>query len=187
MWLFRRCGGRRFARPPLDVDRFGWRGHHGRGGRRGGRPFGQGDLRFLILHLLAEKPRHGYEVIKAIEEELAGAYSPSPGIVYPTLTMLQELGYAALEASEGGKKLYAITEEGRAALAANRPAVEAILARMRAVRAAGDGGPPAPLLRAMENLKLALRLRVARGDLDEAKIRALAAGIDALALEVERS
>jgi DNA-binding PadR family transcriptional regulator len=187
MWHFHRCGGRRFARPPYHADEFGFRGHRGHRGGRGGRLFAQGDLRYLMLHLIAEKPRYGYEVIKAIEEALAGAYSPSPGIVYPTLTMLQEMGYASLEAGEGGKKLYAITPEGQAALAANRPTVEMILARMQAARAGRGDGPPAPILRAMENLRLALRLRIDRGDLDEAKARALAAGIDALALEVERS
>jgi len=67
----------------------------GRGGWRGGRVFDQGDLKYVILQLLAEKPRHGYEIIKAIEEQVAGAYSPSPGVIYPTLTLLEELGYQA--------------------------------------------------------------------------------------------
>src|SRR4051794_33910362 len=102
--------GRRFAR-----RLFGFEGHHGRhwgGAGRRGRVFDHGDLRFLILHLIAEKPRYGYEVIKAIEDQLSGAYSPSPGVVYPTLTMLEELGYATISSAEGGKKLYAITPEG---------------------------------------------------------------------------
>ncbi|MFO1073415.1 MAG: PadR family transcriptional regulator [Geminicoccaceae bacterium] len=183
-------GGRRHARPPRhddDLEPRGRHGRHGPHGGRGGRPFAQGDLRLLILHLIAQKPRHGYEVIKAIEEDLAGAYSPSPGIVYPTLTMLEEMGQAAQEPGEGGRKLYAITDAGRAALAESAAAVQALLARMQAVRASGGDGPPAPLVRAMENLKLALRLRLARGDLDAERIRALAAGIDALALEIERS
>ena len=73
------------------------------------------------LQLLQEKPRHGYEIIKAIEERLAGAYSPSPGVVYPTLTLLEELGHATVAASEGGRKLYAVTAEGTAWLDGQPP------------------------------------------------------------------
>ena len=83
---------------------------------RGGRFFDQGDLRLVILALLAEQPRHGYEIIKAIEERLGGAYAPSPGVVYPTLTWLEELGYAEVQSAQGNRKLYAITAEGRAFL-----------------------------------------------------------------------
>ena len=158
-----------------------------RGGRRGGRVLDHGDLRLLILQLLQEKPRHGYEIIKAIEERLAGAYSPSPGVVYPTLTLLEELGHATVAASEGGRKLYAVTADGTAWLAASRTALEAAEARIAAARAAFGDGPPAPLVRAVENLKLALRLRVARGGLSEEQIHALAATIDAAATAVERS
>src|SRR5712691_1530926 len=111
---------------------FGFRGFHGGrrrsrgGGRRHGRVFDHGDLRFVILQLIAESPRHGYEIIKAIEDKLGGAYSPSPGVVYPTLTLLEELGYATLSASEGSKKLYSITQEGVAYLDSNRETVAAI-------------------------------------------------------------
>src|SRR5689334_16847372 len=125
------------------------RGRHGGGGR--GRVFDQGELRFVILRLVAEKPRHGYEIIKAIEERLAGAYSPSPGVIYPTLTLLEELGYATASDGEGGRKRYTVTPEGEAFLAANQATVEAIFARM-AARSAAGGEPPAPIVRAMENL-----------------------------------
>ena len=83
-------------------------GRHGRGERRE-RVFEQGDLCLLLLKLVSEKPRHGYDLIKAIEDAVGGAYSPSPGVVYPTLTLLEDLGYAKVEEAEGGKKLYAIT------------------------------------------------------------------------------
>lgn len=158
-----------------------------RGGWRGGRLFDHGDLRFLILHLISEKPRHGYELIKAIEEQLGGSYSPSPGVIYPTLTMLEELGYATVTASESGKKQYAITPEGTAFLAANRPAVDAVLARMREVGAAYGGGPAPQILRAMENLRMALRMRLARGPLTEEQVRAVTTALDAAATQVERS
>ena len=87
----------------------GWGGH----GRRG-RVFDQGDLRLVMLALIAEQPRHGYDIIKALEEMTGGEYSPSPGVVYPTLTLLLEQGLAETSDAEGGKKLYAATEAGRA-------------------------------------------------------------------------
>jgi len=93
----------------------------GRGHRRGrsGRMFEQGDLKLVILQLLDEKPRHGYEIIKELESRSGGAYSPSPGTVYPTLTLLEDMGYARAIHEEGGKKIYEITDEGRKHLAEN--------------------------------------------------------------------
>jgi len=88
---------------------------------------GDGDLRLIVLTLLAEQPRHGYDIIKALEERSHGAYSPSPGVVYPTLTYLEEAGYAAATA-DGNKKVYAITDAGRSHLAGNRDTADVILA-----------------------------------------------------------
>src|SRR6201985_3946582 len=119
----------------------GWRGRHGPqgfGGRHGmgggdmmraGRMLATGDLRLIALALIAEQPRHGYEIIKVLEEKTAGWYSPSPGIVYPTLTYLEEAGYVTAQA-EGAKKLYTITDEGRAYLDENRDFVDAVLERL---------------------------------------------------------
>ena len=87
----------------------------GGGGRE--RFFDAGDLQLIILSLLAEKPSYGYELIKAIEERMGGGYAPSPGVVYPTLTLLEERGFARIEPTEGNRKVYGITEEGRAELA----------------------------------------------------------------------
>ena len=137
----------------IDVHRhhqefsfFEERGRHGHFGGRG-RPFDRmgggfmgagiraakmlasGDLRLIILALLSEKPRHGYEIIKAIEEHSSGVYSPSPGMVYPALTYLEELGYAASE-SDGTKKLFRITEAGTAHLNENRASVEETLEQL---------------------------------------------------------
>jgi DNA-binding PadR family transcriptional regulator len=89
----------------------------------------QGDLKLLVLALIAEQPRHGYEIIKVIEEKTSGWYSPSPGVVYPTLTYLEEAGYLASE-SEGSKKLYRITPEGESYLKANRDIVDVVLDRL---------------------------------------------------------
>jgi DNA-binding PadR family transcriptional regulator len=99
---------------------------------RAGRMLAQGDLRLIALALIAEGPRHGYEIIKLVEEKTADWYSPSPGIVYPTLTYLEEAGYVTAS-TEGAKKLYAITEEGRAYLKANRDLVDVVLARLSAL------------------------------------------------------
>ena len=156
------------------------------GGRRSGRVFDHGELRYVVLALIAEKPRHGYEIIKEIEDRLAGTYSPSPGVIYPTLTMLDELGQATVAESDG-KKLYAITEDGAAFLAANRATLDAVMARMDGVRAAHGDGPAPGIIRATENLKLALRLRQSRGPLTEEQARAVAAALDAAALAIERS
>jgi DNA-binding PadR family transcriptional regulator len=99
---------------------------------RAGRMLAQGDLRLIALALIAEQPRHGYEIIKVLEDKTAGWYSPSPGIVYPTLTYLEEAGYVTVQA-DGAKKLYSITEEGRAHLAGNQDFVDAVLARLSAI------------------------------------------------------
>ncbi|HUB97005.1 MAG TPA: PadR family transcriptional regulator [Stellaceae bacterium] len=158
---------------------------HFRGGR--GRVFDQGDLRFVLLRLIAEKPSHGYELIKAIEDRVGGAYSPSPGVIYPTLTLLEEMGYATVTPGEGGKKLYSVTPEGEAALAANQPAIDAIFGRIDQVRAAHGGGPSPQVLRAMQNLRLALRLRLARGPMSEREIDAVVAALDQAAVAVEKA
>ena len=137
----------------------------GGGGRGRNRVFDNGDLRLLFLLLLSERPRHGYEIIKALEERVGGGYSPSPGVVYPTLTLLEELGHASVADAPAGRKLYALTAEGRAALKSERRAIDTILARLDAtVR----GGPPEPIMRAMENLAVAVqsRLQAAKGDDD---------------------
>jgi DNA-binding PadR family transcriptional regulator len=139
-----------------------------------------------MLKLIADKPRHGYELIKEIEDRLGGAYSPSPGVVYPTLAMLEELGHIVADPAEGdGKRRYAATSAGAAWLAENKTAVDAIFARMDQAGAAL--GPSPAIVRAMENLRVALRLRMGQGPLNEDETRRIAAAIDAAATAVERS
>lgn len=100
------------------------------GGPGRGRMFGHGDLKFVVLNLLAEKPRHGYEIIRELEDRFGGAYSPSPGTVYPTLSLLEDLGYARARAEEGNRKVYEITDEGRKYLEENRSVVDEIFERV---------------------------------------------------------
>lgn len=128
-WAAGRHGHRGF------VPGFGWGRGRGPGGGdmfRIGRLFAQGDLKLLALALIAEQPRHGYEIIKLIEEKTNGWYSPSPGVIYPTLTYLEEVGYLASE-SEGSKKRYQITPEGESYLKSNRDIVDVVLDRLAAV------------------------------------------------------
>jgi DNA-binding PadR family transcriptional regulator len=128
-WAASRHGHRGF------MPGSGWGRGRGPGGGdmfRIGRLFAQGDLKLLVLALIAEQPRHGYEIIKLIEEKTNGWYSPSPGIVYPTLTYLEEAGYLASE-SEGSKKRYSITPEGESYLKSNRDIVDVVLDRLAAI------------------------------------------------------
>ena len=130
------AGGRRFGRHPGGR---GFGGRHGRGGDsddmgRAGRMLAQGDIRLIALALIAEQPRHGYEIIKVLEEKTSGWYSPSPGMVYPTLTFLEEAGYVTAQA-DGAKKLYTITDEGRAYLEENKAFVDSVMERFAAIGA----------------------------------------------------
>jgi DNA-binding PadR family transcriptional regulator len=106
-------------------------GGGGGGEMRIGRMLAQGDLKLIALALIEQQPRHGYDIIKALEEKTAGLYAPSPGVVYPTLTFLEEVGHVTSQA-EGAKKLYAITAEGRAWLEENRAIADAVLDRLAA-------------------------------------------------------
>jgi len=169
----------------------GGREHHAgpRGGRGGGRVFGHGGLRFVLLQLIADKPSHGYELIKAIEERLGGRYSPSPGIVYPTLTLLEELGCVSVDTADGGgRKRYTVTDGGKDFLAANREATDEMMARMDggADGAGPRAGRPPQVIRAIENLKLAMRMRLAREPLTEQQAHEFAAVLDSAAQQLER-
>jgi DNA-binding PadR family transcriptional regulator len=175
-----RFGGRHGRHGPWGHDR-----HEGRGGR--GRVFDQGELRLVLLALIAEQPRHGYEIIKAIEEKLGGSYSPSPGVIYPTLTLLNELGFATVSETGGGRKLYTITEEGRADLAANKPAVDAIFARMERASASSSGSRSPQVMRAIQNMRTALHMRLSRGPLADGEAQAIADALDAAARAIERA
>jgi DNA-binding PadR family transcriptional regulator len=157
---------------PRDHDRgFG-------GGRE--RHFDNGELRFVILQLIADKPSYGYEIIKAIEERLSGGYAPSPGVVYPTLTMLEEEGYA-VSASESNKKRYAATEGGLEYLKENKVVVKAIFGRMeQAAKIFGRGRSP-QIMRAIMNLRYALKIRTERGNLSPEQTSKIAEAIDAAA------
>lgn len=106
-------------------------GHHSGGHGRGPKMFDAGAMRYVVLQLIADKPRHGYDIIKEIEQRAGGGYTPSPGAIYPLLSMLLDLGHVS-SVPDGNKKLHAITDEGQVFLQQNRQYVDAIMARLAA-------------------------------------------------------
>lgn len=130
-------------------------GGRGRGPR--GRMFGSGELRLVLLKLIADEPRHGYQLIKAIEELTQGTYAPSPGVVYPTLSLLADEGAVTEAEGESSRKAFAITEQGRSELAEKAAEVARILARLAERGETGRRGPPPQIARALGNLMMVLR------------------------------
>jgi len=151
------------------------------------RMFDQGDVRLILLKLISEKPSHGYELIKEIEFRLGGAYAPSPGIVYPALTLLEEEGLIRVESTDGPRKLYAVTPEGTALLEKNRGLIEAIFGRIDEINARHGGGPSPQILRALQNLKLALRLRLSQGPLSAEQVAKIVSILDGAVKDIEAS
>ena len=161
-------------------------------GRRGGRSrrsrrmFESGELRLVLLKLIADQPRHGYELIKAIEDMTGGEYAPSPGVVYPTLTLLEDMGLIAEKKSKDSKKIYAATDDGQAHLAENIAEVEELLERL-ADLAPKEGTSAGPAIgRAVKNLMTALSHRIGRDGLDEELLLEIAAILDEAAQRIER-
>lgn len=163
--------------------RFDW--SEGDGGRSR-RKIDSGELRLVLLKLIADTPRHGYDLIRAIEEMTGGRYAPSPGIVYPTLALLDEMGQIAEQASDDTRKRYAITPEGAMHLEENREKLEALLARLTAMGEEARRGDGAPIWRAMGNLSVALKQRLSRGDFSQETLHDVAALIDEVAQKIER-
>ncbi|MFY9971461.1 MAG: PadR family transcriptional regulator [Roseiarcus sp.] len=145
-----------------------------------------GELRLVILALVAEKPRYGYEIIKELGERVGGEYSPSPGVVYPTLTMLEEMGYASASQDQAGRKLYTLTPEGEKTLAENRPQVDAIFERFGDRDGAGGARGMGSVVRAMMNLRAATRLRLRGRGATPEQIQAIVDALDAAAKAIER-
>jgi len=174
-----------FRRGGYGAEGFGrWRHGGGFGGREG-RTFDSGELRLVILALIAEKPRHGYEVIKALGERVGGDYSPSPGVVYPTLTLLEDMGYASASVDAANRKLYAVTPEGQSFLNENKAQVDAIFARLTGGNEA-DWSSAAPVIRAMWNLRATVKLRLRGRDATGEQIQAITDALDEAAKKIER-
>lgn len=163
-------------------------GEHGVPFRRGrrGRVFDASELQLVVLDLLAEQNRHGYELIREIEARSGGVYAPSPGMIYPTLSLLLEIGLIEEVSADGARKSFAITEAGRAHLADNTASLEGARARLAALAEAKDRGDPAPLRRAMGNLRQVLVAASGKPEFDDKKVLEAARLIDEVAGTIER-
>jgi len=193
---WRRAAGRgsSFRFGPFDFDfdfddRGGTGGRGGWGGRRGRerkRMFEGGELRLVLLKLIADEPRHGYELIKAIEVMTEGEYAPSPGVVYPTLTMLEDMGLIAEKKSKDSKKVYEATDEGRAHLEENSAEVDELIERLEGHGHHRRRGQRPEIGRAIGNLMTALRNRVARQGWNEELLEEVVDILDEAAQRIER-
>jgi DNA-binding PadR family transcriptional regulator len=165
--------------------RWGGPGRHGRRGRR--RLFGGGELRLVLLKLIADEPRHGYELMKALEDMTGGAYSPSPGTVYPTLSLLEDEGAIEENKSKGGtRKAFAVTDAGRAELEDKADEVEALMARLAGIGEREEQHRPPELGRAFANFGRAVANRFREGRLDSDAIEEIVDIIDEAAKRIER-
>lgn len=190
----RHRAGRHFARKmawkagrfPVEFEmEAGFGPQRGRGSRRG-KLFDGNELRLILLKLIADQPRHGYELIKAIEDLSDGAYAPSPGVVYPTLTMLGDMGLIEEAQSEGAKRNFAITNDGAVHLETHAEQVEALFARLAAMGEARAKTDRHAVRRAMGNLREVLMHKVASGQASDEMIDSIVAAIDETAQKIER-
>ena len=195
------CGPKSAAIWPLAAMMFGGRHGRGRGSDWGGdwsgrggprgprgrsRVFGSGELRLVLLHLLSETPRHGYDLIKGIEELTGGAYAPSPGVVYPTLQLLTDEGLVEEQAGEGSRKVFALTAAGQTELAERAEAAAGLIERLKALGEADNRHRSPQVARALGNLMAALRNRAAAGDFDKDTMHEVTAILDEAAQRIER-
>lgn len=155
------------------------------GAMRGRRMFDGGELRLVLLRLIEPAPRHGYDLIRAIEDLTGGAYAPSPGVVYPNLTLLAEMELITEQQNAGPRKLFAITSAGEALLAERSGDVDALMARLQGLGERQARSSRGPVHRAMGNLKLALQNRL-RGESDNSELpHEIAAILDEAVRKIE--
>jgi DNA-binding PadR family transcriptional regulator len=186
--------GRSFSFGPFDFDfdfdggsgRSGWGGWGGRRGRERKRMFSGGELRLVLLKLIADQPRHGYELIKAIEDMTGGEYAPSPGVVYPTLTMLEDMGLIAEKKSGDSKKVFEVTDEGRAHLNENPEEVDELIERLEGHGHHRRRGQRPEIGRAIGNLMTALRNRIAHEGWNDELLEEVVDILDEAAQRIER-
>jgi len=180
--------GRGRGGPPVEkfARAFAQAAFEGGKGKRRARMFRRGELKLVLLHLIAEEPRHGYDLIRQIEELTGGYYAPSPGIVYPTLTLMAEMDQIDEKVDDDGKKVYSITEAGSVLLAEDEAQIAEVLARLEGVSKMGEASDGASVRRAMHNLKSAIRIRLAEEEKGSDKILDVTAIIDEAASKIER-
>jgi DNA-binding PadR family transcriptional regulator len=192
---WRRCGrhtdeefghghgrGRGFERGFRDFRRGG-----GFDPRMGGRErlFDSGDIRFVVLKLLAEQPSYGYQLIKTMEERMGGGYTPSAGVIYPTLTLREEEGLASAATSEANRKVYSVTEQGLEYLAANKARVDELFERLEETGRGFRHGRSPELMKAMQNLRSAIMSRVFRGNATPEQIGKITEALNAASRAID--
>ena len=182
-------GRSRFPEAFLAMQFGGWRGadfggRHGRKRRK--RMFDSGELRLVLLKLIADESRHGYDLIGAIEELTDGAYTPSPGIIYPTLNLLEDSGMIEQEQSKGARKAFSITDEGQAELTEKKEEVDALIARLSKLGEREQKASGGPVRRAMGNLFVVLGNRLSQDDVDEDTVQQVTAILDDAAQRIEQ-
>ena len=169
---------------------FGGRGPGGPGGfGRGfgegrGRMFDAGDIKLVILRLLTEQPSYGYQLIKTMEQRLAGGYTPSPGVIYPTLTMLEEEGLAS-SLTENNKKIYSLTREGTEFLESNKERIGELFERLEETGRGFERGRSPEIMKAFMNLRSAVMARVSRESTKPEQIRKITEAINAAAKAID--
>ena len=164
-----------------DDDFFGRRRHRGRK-----RMFDSGELRLVLLRLINDEPRHGYDLIRAIEDMTGGEYAPSPGVIYPTLTLLQDMGLIEEAPGEGARKPFQATEAGRAHLTEKEAEVDAIFDRLAELAPDQERSAGPAIGRAVKNLMTALSHRIGRDGLDDELLHEIASILDDAAQRIER-
>ncbi|WP_411914253.1 PadR family transcriptional regulator [Pseudocitrobacter cyperus] len=174
---------------------FGREGRHDHGeGRHGGgcgggrrqRFFGHGELRLVVLDILSRNASHGYELIKEIENLTQGNYSPSPGVIYPTLDLLQDQGLITIHEEDGGRKKIAITAEGANVLTENKDVLDQVQAKLKLRMVGHELRKDPQMKRALENFKAVLNLKVNQSEISEAQLKKIVGVIDRAALEISQ-
>jgi DNA-binding PadR family transcriptional regulator len=189
-WLEGGFGGRDFSGRGFEGrgrHGFGghWRGRWDRGVGGGGRLFDSGDLKLVILKLLSEEPSYGYQLMKKMEERLAGGYTPSAGVIYPTLTLLEEEGLASVSTSTENKKVYSVTPAGLQLLEENKQRLEELFARLEEARGGFERGRSPELMKAFMNLRGAVMARMFRGSVTPEQTKKITEAINAAAKAID--
>ncbi|MDF1747560.1 MAG: PadR family transcriptional regulator [Alphaproteobacteria bacterium] len=171
-----------FGDEPHDPSHSG--GRHGRHGRH--RVIDSSELRLLLMKLLAETPRHGYDLIREIEAITGGAYAPSPGMVYPTLTLLQEMDLIAELDSDGPRKAFVLTAQGETEVSAKAKDIDQIMMRLSSLKENHERVDAGPVRRAVDNLRRVIRSRLGGEDVDKEMLHTVAGILDETAQRIER-
>ena len=171
----------------------GGHGHHEHSGMEGKtrmrreRLFDANDIRLLILHFLSGSTAHGYELIKSIEAIAKGEYVPSPGIIYPNLSLLEEMGLITPVESDSSKKAWMLTEEGHAELVLQQDPLAHIIAKLESLGVLGDNRRLPEIQRAIHNFKMALNTKLGQSDLPKETLYKIIDTLDQAAKDIERS